>query len=38
LGIALLATLLTLTILALAGLYDSRAEKKRAADAERRNS
>lgn len=38
LGIALLATLLTVTILALAGLYDSRAEKKRAADAERQNS
>jgi putative Mg2+ transporter-C (MgtC) family protein len=34
LGVALLTTLLTLIILALAGLYDSRAEKKRASDAE----
>lgn len=38
LGVALLATLLTLIILALAGLYDQRAEKQRAADAERENS
>lgn len=34
LGVALMATLLTLIILALATLYDSRAEKKRAAAAE----
>jgi putative Mg2+ transporter-C (MgtC) family protein len=34
LGVALLSTLLTLIVLALAGIYDSRAEKKRATDAE----
>ncbi len=34
LGVALLSTLLTLIILALATVYDSRAERKRAADAE----
>jgi putative Mg2+ transporter-C (MgtC) family protein len=34
LGVALLSTLLTLIILALAGIYDSRAEQKRATDAE----
>lgn len=38
LGVALLATLLTLIILALAGLYDQRAEKQRAADAKRESS
>lgn len=34
LGVALLTTILTLIILALAGLYDQRAEKRRAAEAE----
>jgi len=34
LGVALLSTLFTLIILALAGLHDSRAEKKQAANME----
>ncbi len=38
LGVALLTTLLTVIILALAGLYDQRAEKKQAADAENQSS
>ena len=37
LGVALLSTLFTLIILALAGLYDLRAEKKQAANSEGRD-